>query len=77
MKIQQNKLQQAHKFKIEDIVLVYNASKQNVHGDKFSSQWNGPLLVFLQQNLTFYTIDQKLQQALLKVHQMLQPKQAR
>ncbi|CAG8748649.1 13784_t:CDS:1 [Cetraspora pellucida] len=37
MKIQQNKLQQAYKFKIEDIVLVYDASKQNVHGDKFSS----------------------------------------
>ncbi|CAG8529232.1 14239_t:CDS:2 [Cetraspora pellucida] len=78
MKIQQNKLQQAYKFKIRDIVLLYNASKQNVHRDKFSSQWNRPIepFVFLQQNLTFYTIDQKLQQAFLKVYQMLQPKQA-
>ncbi|CAG8538375.1 16031_t:CDS:2 [Cetraspora pellucida] len=37
MKIQQNKLQQTYKFKIGDIVLLFDASKQNVHGDKFSS----------------------------------------
>ncbi|CAG8529573.1 5656_t:CDS:1 [Cetraspora pellucida] len=37
MKIQQNKLQQAYKFKIRDIVLVYDAFKQNVHRDKFSN----------------------------------------
>ncbi|CAG8751899.1 7356_t:CDS:1, partial [Cetraspora pellucida] len=35
--------QQAHKFKIGDIVLVYDASKQNVHKNKFSSRWNEPV----------------------------------
>ena len=60
MKIQQNKLQQAHKFKIGDIVLVYDASKQNVHGDKFSSRWNGPVWISRKLGNDIYKIRNQL-----------------
>ena len=60
MKIQQNKLQQAHKFKIGDIVLVYDASKQNVHGDKFSSRWNGPVWISRKLGNDIYKVRNQL-----------------
>ena len=44
MKKRQSKLKQTITFQIGDIVLLYNLSKQNVHGDKFTERWISPKL---------------------------------
>jgi hypothetical protein len=39
------RMEKAIKFKEEDLVILYDASKQNVHGDKFTLRWTGPYYV--------------------------------
>jgi hypothetical protein len=40
-----NKLDKAQSYKVGDLVLLYDAAKQNVHGDKFTLRWKGPYIV--------------------------------
>jgi Integrase zinc binding domain/Integrase core domain len=40
-----NKLDKAQSYKVGDLVLLYDAAKQNVHGDKFTLRWKGPYVV--------------------------------
>ena len=30
---------------MEDLVILYDAAKQNVHGDKFTLRWTGPYYI--------------------------------
>jgi hypothetical protein len=39
------KLIKARVFKEGDLVILYDAAKQNVHGDKFSLRWTGPYYI--------------------------------
>ena len=39
------RLEKAKTFKENDLVILYDASKQNVHGDKFTLRWTGPYYV--------------------------------
>ena len=48
-KLRQQNLKKAQTYKVNDIVLVYDSAKQNLHGGKFEVKWAGP-----------YWIDKKL-----------------
>jgi hypothetical protein len=39
------KLNKAQSYKVGDLVILYDAAKQNVHGDKFTLRWTGPYYV--------------------------------
>jgi hypothetical protein len=39
------KLENISKFEEKDLVILYDAAKQNVHGDKFISRWTGPYYI--------------------------------
>jgi hypothetical protein len=39
------KIDKAQSYKVGDMVLLYDAAKQNVHGDKFTLRWKGPYVV--------------------------------
>lgn len=39
------RLVKAKTFKENDLVILYDASKQNVHGDKFTLRWTGPYYI--------------------------------
>src|SRR6185436_19826789 len=39
------KIEKASIFKEGDLVILYDAAKQNVHGDKFTLQWTGPYYI--------------------------------
>jgi Integrase zinc binding domain/Integrase core domain len=39
------KLKKIHTFQEDDLVILYDASKQNVHGDKFTLRWTGPYYI--------------------------------
>lgn len=40
-----NRMKQMIKFEENDLVILYDASKQNVHGDKFTQRWTGPYFI--------------------------------
>jgi len=40
-----NKLDKAKTYQVGDLVILYDAAKQNVHGDKFTLKWKGPYIV--------------------------------
>ncbi|CAG8632477.1 305_t:CDS:1, partial [Diversispora eburnea] len=39
------KIKKAFIFKEGDLVILYDAAKQNVHGDKFTLRWTGPYYI--------------------------------
>src|SRR6185436_10067258 len=40
------RLNKAVSFKENDLVILYDAAKQNVHGDKFTLRWTGPYRIY-------------------------------
>ena len=38
-------MEKAKTFKENDLIILYDTSKQNVHGDKFTLRWTGPYYV--------------------------------
>jgi hypothetical protein len=44
-KDRQQRLAQAHKYEINNPVLIYDSAKQNVKGEKFTQKWNGPFWI--------------------------------
>lgn len=40
-----NKINKAQSYKVGDLVILYDAAKQNVHGDKFTQRWKGPYYI--------------------------------
>ncbi|CAG8652534.1 9790_t:CDS:2, partial [Diversispora eburnea] len=39
------RIEKASTFKEGDLVILYDAVKQNVHGDKFTQRWTGPYYI--------------------------------
>ncbi|CAG8626663.1 10050_t:CDS:2, partial [Diversispora eburnea] len=39
------RIEKASTFKEGDLVILYDAAKQNVHGDKFTLRWTGPYYI--------------------------------
>jgi hypothetical protein len=39
------RLKKVHIYKKEDLVILYVAAKQNVHGNKFTLRWTGPFYI--------------------------------
>ncbi|CAG8651419.1 8049_t:CDS:1, partial [Diversispora eburnea] len=39
------RIEKAFTFKEGDLIILYDAAKQNVHGDKFTQRWTGPYYI--------------------------------
>jgi hypothetical protein len=57
---QQNKLKKPKTFKINDMVLMYDSSKQHVFGDKFSVKWLGPYWIEKKLGTNTYLLRDQL-----------------